>query len=116
MFQADYILYNTYTNILRKEIEKQESTFYEELKYYREILLKCREFCNPVKDKVISSIEKGMVVSEILYLDTTLEIPASRWNKRFTWRPIECVLSLLSRRAMRGIFLQRQFPGKGLKK
>ncbi len=113
VFQADYILYNTYTNILWKEIEKQESSFYEELRYYREILLKCREFCEPIKDKVISYVENGLDVAEILYLDAVLEIPATRWSKGFTWHPIDCVLSLLNRRAMRGIFIQRQFPGKG---
>ncbi len=112
VFKPDYILYNSYTNVMWKEIERQESGFYEELEYYRELLQKCRAFCDPWKDKVISHIEHGKDITEILYSDVSLEIPASRWSKGFTWHPIDCVLSWINRRAMRGIFLQRQFPGK----
>ena len=111
MFERDYLLFNAYNTTLWNNIENEKQSFYSELTHFRKILKKIYNFCSPVKDKTLRYIKWDKDITPIVYSKKKLVISESAWNKEFTWDTMDCLLSYVDKRVLRGIFIERQHPG-----
>ena len=61
---------------------------------------------------MLSNAGRKDYIQTMLTTEPALQIDASKWNKAFTIDPIDIMLMLIDKRCFRGIFIQRQNPGK----
>ena len=110
MFKSHYSLFDRYNETLWDAISLTEN-FDEELAHFRSVLEKVYHFCGIIKQKMLVAIKRNKV-GDILESDEELIIRASKWNNEFRLDTMDCLISYMDKRVMRGIFIQRQSPGK----
>ena len=65
--------------------------------------------------RIIDAKGNQNILPKMLTKKSLLSIKASKWNKAFTIDTIDLMLMMIDKRCFRGIFMQRQYPGKNLK-
>ena len=109
--EIDYLLYEYFLDRHSKQVSKESSDFYGEVKLFIKILNETKAFCSDVCKQLGDTVSRNGSHEQLMeYLASVVTFPASRWEPGFSVSGLECIMMMLNTNVWRQAQRVTQYP------
>ncbi len=105
---TEYALFNHFNQTFWSLVEKQPSSFWDEVNFYETLISNVSQLCQRFYTKLQQ--DPSSVLKIILKAKTPLYVKHSQWNEAFSIHAEDCILMKLKKMFFRNVSILKNFP------